>query len=61
MSYNMDIKIKIGGVLMTDKNLEITKQPERQQPTLITPVVDINDIACSPEFSDSCKSIEDDE
>ena len=27
---------------MTDKNLEITKQPERQQPTLIVPVVDIN-------------------
>lgn len=46
---------------MTDKNLELTKQPEEQQSTIITPVVDINDIACSPEFSDSCKSIDEDE
>lgn len=46
---------------MTDKNMELTKQPERQQHTIITPVVDINDIACSPEFSDSCKFPEGDE
>ncbi|WP_367566622.1 hypothetical protein [Lacrimispora sp.] len=46
---------------MTDKDQKITKQPEDQQLTAINPVVDINDSACSPEFSDSCKSMDEDE
>ncbi|MFT4106392.1 MAG: hypothetical protein QM657_11585 [Lacrimispora sp.] len=46
---------------MTDKDQKITKQPEEQQPIAINPVVDINDAACSPEFSDSCKSMDEEE
>ncbi len=46
---------------MTDKDQKPMKQPEEQKYIIINPVVDTNDVACSPEFSDSCKIMDDDE
>lgn len=53
-----------GGVFMTDKKQINTNPPEGMESpysSVIAPAVDINDMACSPEFSDSCKFLDLDE
>lgn len=49
---------------MTDKKQINTNPPEGMESpnsSVIAPAVDINDMACSPEFSDSCKFLDLDE
>ena len=49
---------------MTDKKQLNTNPPEDTESpnsSVIAPAVDINDMACSPEFSDSCKFLDVDE